>query len=256
MSVWKSFRFLLMALAVYLTLVVLIFLIESNVEGSNIKTLYDSIWYSLVTLTTVGYGDFYPVTPFGKLLGLLFLIGSLGLLGLLIGEVGGKINDIRERKKMGYQGTKFKDHVIIIGWDDFARSIAAQLINAKQNIGIVTNKKDDIDLIYEEFDNTRVFVLFADLKNFLMLEKLNIQEASMIFINLKDDTDKLIATLNVKKNYPEINCMVTLDSGELKETFYSAGVTYVLSKNEIASKLIASYIFEPDIIFPKKRIQV
>jgi len=121
------------------------------------------------------------------------------------------------------------------------------LINAKRNVGIVTNKKDDIDLIYEEFDITQVFVLFADLKNFHLLEKLNIKEASMIFFNLKDDTDKLIATLNVKKNYPGINFMVTVDNGDLKETFYSAGVTYVLSKNEIAAKLIASYIFEPDV---------
>jgi voltage-gated potassium channel len=41
--------------------------------------------------------------------------------------------------------------------------------------------------------------------------------------------------------------VVTLDNGNLKSTFHHAGVTYAISKNEISSKLLASYIYEPDV---------
>ena len=51
--------------------------------------------------------------------------------------------------------------------------------------------------------------------------------------------------------------IVSLDNSDLKKTFVSAGVTYALSKNEIASKLLASYIFEPDVaVFNEEIIAV
>ena len=76
---------------------------------------------------------------------------------------------------------------------------------------------------------------------------LNAEKANVIFINSGSDSDKLITILNIKKIYTDIEFVVILENSELKDTFVSAGVTYVLSKNEIASKLVASYIFEPAV---------
>ena len=148
---------------------------------------------------------------------------------------------------MGYNGTDFENHVVIIGWDDSAYAVTQQLINADHRVAIITDKKDDIDLIHEQYSKDEVFVLFADLKNVSLFEKAGVENAGMVFVNLPTDTDKLIAILNVKKAYPGRRFVVTLDNADLKDTFQTAGVTYVLSKNEIASKLIASYMFEPDV---------
>lgn len=243
----RNLRFIALVLLAYAILVFLVFQIESRQEGSNIQTIPDAIWYSLVTLTTVGYGDFYPVTSAGKIIGLTFLLGSLGVLGVLIGEFTGRMNEFRENRKMGYHGTNFSNHIIIIGWDEFAHNVTPQLIHADRKVAIVTNNKDDIDIIYEEFGKEHVFVLFTDLKNVALFNKLNITKSTMIFVNLQNDADKLIAILNIKKVYPDRNFLVTLDSIDLKDTFHAAGVTYVISKNEIAAKLTASYIFEPDV---------
>ena len=69
----------------------------------------------------------------------------------------------------------------------------------------------------------------------------------MVFINLEDDAEKLVFVLNLKKVYPNLKFAVVLDNSELKETFEVAGVMHVISKHEISSKLLASYIFEPDV---------
>ena len=61
------------------------------------------------------------------------------------------------------------------------------------------------------------------------------------------DTEKLVYIINIKKYYANLNYVVTLDNGNLKSTFQNAGVTYAISKNEISSKLLASYIYEPDV---------
>jgi|APHM01.1.fsa_nt_gi Ion channel. len=56
-------------------------------DAANIKDVGDTLWYALVTLTTVGYGDYYPVSAPGQVLGALFVLSSLGVLGLLIGKM-------------------------------------------------------------------------------------------------------------------------------------------------------------------------
>lgn len=232
---------------VWAALALLLTVFESGQIGSPIRSFGDAAWYSLVTLTTVGYGDMYPVTPAGKAIGALLLLGSLGVLGTLVFKVSGRIHEIRERRKMGHNGTPFSDHVVIIGWNEFARAIAEQLTKADRRVAIVTDAKDDIDLIYAQFPREAVFVLYADLKDVGMLEKAGIEHAAMVFPNLASDTDCLIAILNIKKRWPDKRFVVALDNPELRDTFRTAGVTYVLSRSEIASKLIASYLFEPDV---------
>jgi len=231
----------------YVLILFLIYLIEAPQEKGNINSFSDAFWYSLVTLTTVGYGDFYPVTLAGRFLSLFFIFGSLGLLGILIGNITERFNTLMEERKMGYKGTDFSRHVIILGWDSFARSITGQLVGASKKVAIVTDQKDNIELIYKEFDEDSVFVLFSDPKTTNMFDLLNPEASSVIFVNLANDTDKLITVLNLKKEYPGLDFMVILDNTDLKGTFSSAGVTFILSKNEIAAKLVASYIFEPDV---------
>lgn len=79
--------FLLSVAIIYVVLLVLLFLLESADGDSTIRTLGDAFWYSLVTLSTVGYGDVAPVTPLGRAIGVLFLFLSTGLLVTLFGTV-------------------------------------------------------------------------------------------------------------------------------------------------------------------------
>ncbi len=75
----------LCALAGYFLLLLLLMAVEGRAEGATIRTFPDALWYSVTTLTTVGYGDLYPVTTAGRLIGLLFQLMSLGVLAALVG---------------------------------------------------------------------------------------------------------------------------------------------------------------------------
>ncbi len=243
----RLWRIVLPIFCSWAVLVILLTVIESGHNDSAIQSFGDAAWYSLVTLTTVGYGDKYPVTIGGKAIGAVFLIGSLGVLGVLVYKVSERISEIRESRRMGYNGTDFERHVLILGWDDFARSVTRQVIDANQRVVIVTDNKDDVDMIHEQYPKDSVFVVFANLRDLALLEKAGIRRAGRVFPNLESDPDKLIAILNIKKEYPKTQFVVALDNPDLKDTFRAAGVTFVLSRNEIAAKMVASYIFEPDV---------
>lgn len=238
----------------YSFLIVLVLNAESDNEESNIKNLPDAIWYSIVTLTTVGYGDFYPVTTTGRIIGYIFLFLSLGFYAVLIGQISSIMNTVQQNRKLGMHGTKFSNHVVIIGWNDFSKAVIDQLVAAGRQIAIITKEKDNVDIIHEFYKSREVFVLFTDYNNYEILEKVNVKESSIVFVNLKDDTEKLVYILNIKKHYADLNYVVTLENANLKSTFQTAGVTYAISKNEISSKLLASYIFEPDVALYSEEI--
>ena len=54
---------------------------------SNIKTAEDAIWWSVTTITTVGYGDKYPVTTEGRIIAMILMLSGVGLFGTLSGLV-------------------------------------------------------------------------------------------------------------------------------------------------------------------------
>jgi hypothetical protein len=59
--------------------------LEAGAPGANIETASDALWYSIVTMATVGYGDQYPVTNPGRLLGSAIIIVGVGIFGTLTG---------------------------------------------------------------------------------------------------------------------------------------------------------------------------
>lgn len=75
---------ILILISVYLLLVGLLMLFERG-SGSEIKSYRDALWYSVVTMSTVGYGDMTPVTRAGKYIGLIFVLCSVGVLTAMIG---------------------------------------------------------------------------------------------------------------------------------------------------------------------------
>ncbi|MEL7006322.1 MAG: potassium channel family protein, partial [Bacteroidota bacterium] len=232
---------------IYFVLLIALVNVEKVSDQSALTTYSNAFWYSIVTLTTVGYGDLFPATLYGRIIGAAFVLMSLGVHIALIGTFVNLMTTIKENKKLGLNGTNFTDHAVIIGWDDFGKMVTDQLVGVSKKIAIVTNEKKDIDFIKDAYDSKKVFTLYSDYKSLDLLKKVNITQSSIVFVNFDSDTEKLVFIVNMKKMYPDLEFVVTLENGDLKNTFLNAGVSNTISKHEISSKLLASYMFEPDV---------
>jgi len=84
------------ALGVYLT--------EAEYAGANIKSLSDAFWWAIQTVSTVGYGDVYPVTPEGRIIGIFVMFAGIGILATFITALGSKLIEF----KLNERSTKEK----------------------------------------------------------------------------------------------------------------------------------------------------
>ncbi len=60
---------------------------ERSVEGSNIKTFGDGLWWAVTTVTTVGYGDRFPTTTEGRILAVMLMLVGISLVGVITASV-------------------------------------------------------------------------------------------------------------------------------------------------------------------------
>jgi voltage-gated potassium channel len=80
-------RFLLTAIVLVLNGALIVWLVERHAPHSNIHTLGDAVWWSFVTVTTVGYGDFYPVTTAGRVTACFIMAIGLVTLAVITAQV-------------------------------------------------------------------------------------------------------------------------------------------------------------------------
>ena len=81
----KSLKIVLSGAVVYIVLILALVGAENGQSNGTIHTVWDAIWFSVETVTTVGYGDLSPISPAGKLISTFFALCSIGLLSALVG---------------------------------------------------------------------------------------------------------------------------------------------------------------------------
>lgn len=243
----KNLVYFTIFLIFYLILLYSLYLIERNHPETNIDSFFNAFWYSIVTLTTVGYGDYYPATVAGKLIGLFFVLGSLGILGFLISQLNYKINAYMEAKKYGQQGLELADHIIIFGFNKFSQQVVSEIAAANEKCVVVSNSKADLDAVIDKYQkNENLHVFHCEYDAYADLAKIHINRAKCVYVSFTDDSESLVHILNIQAKYKDLKIIVNLNKPFLKETFKNAGVLFSISQEEIASKLIASYMFEPN----------
>ncbi|MEM1030865.1 MAG: ion transporter [Myxococcota bacterium] len=76
----------------------------------------DALWWSMTTLSTVGYGDLYPVTAEGRAVAVLTMVLGIGLLGGVAATTAATFIELRDRGKKGLRSYVLRDHLLVLGW--------------------------------------------------------------------------------------------------------------------------------------------
>lgn len=100
---------------------------EKGVPGSNIDTPIDALWWAFVTITTVGYGDYYPVTIEGRIVAVVLITAGVGLFGTFSGFIASWFLKDDKHKQLRYM----------------MMDLSQQIIELKTEVHELTTRLDD-----------------------------------------------------------------------------------------------------------------
>ena len=133
-------------------------------------TLINGLWWSVVTLTTVGYGDISPVTMGGRIVATIMMLFGVGLLGLFSATIAGVMVDRKIKEDRGMNSYDLKNHIIICEWNHRAwvvlNELRADPTTSETPIVVIADidrkPVDDDDLYFIQGDVTDETLYRAD----------------------------------------------------------------------------------------------
>ncbi len=138
---------LVIALLLVFTISWLVLLAEQGAPNSNIKTYHDAVWWAFVTITTVGYGDYYPVTGWGQSLAVILMFFGLGIIGVLSSYLASTFITLQRRRKEkivgGNEQDQDKDEVEDNTEDETNSNLEAELASIKGELAALRKLFED-----------------------------------------------------------------------------------------------------------------
>jgi voltage-gated potassium channel len=137
---------------IFLTIVVLEFasifvlVTERNDPNANIKTASDALWWAYVTVTTVGYGDEYPVTNSGRIVGVLLMTIGVGLFGVITGYLANAFLKPKSEEQNEQEVINVSPDTLQVGLQEIKRIIVEQ----EQYTAILKKRLETIDKLLHE----------------------------------------------------------------------------------------------------------
>ncbi len=204
---------------------------------------WDALWLSVVTMTTVGYGDISPTTSGGRMIGVLMMFFGIGVLGMFSATVAGVLVEKKMKKDRGMSSFELEDHIIICGWNhkahEILREIRADSRATQTPVAIIAQlescPEDDDNLHFvrgEISDETlrRAAVQSAD--TVIILGDLDLEGSSR-------DAQAVLATLTVETLNPDAYTIVELESGSNSMHCERANADEIIVSSEFSCRLIS-----------------
>lgn len=180
MRLWKQLSEMDYRVITILSLFIILFGTFSVywIEPETFPTLFDSFWWTMTTLTTVGYGDFFPVTVAGRLVGIFLFIFGIGLIGVLIGKIVEAASTYQRLKKEGKLMYKKSGHYVYIGWSKKTEQAIKEVLYHNNGAEIVLVE----DTPETPLTDDKVHFISGDPTEERILHKANIIEAKRVAI--------------------------------------------------------------------------
>ena len=217
------------------------------IEGS---TFTDSLYMTIITITTVGYGEAIPLHPAGKAFTMFLILLGAGFVLYLIGEiteamVEGGLQQIIGRKHMEKRLAELKDHFIICGFGRIGRVICKILQENQRPFVVIEHNPKEIQAL----DESGFMAIDGNAADDEVLLKAGIKQARGLIAVVSSDADNVYITLSARGLNPELFIMAR-SSGEegVEIKLLRAGATKVISPYFIGACRMAQQIVRPTVI--------
>jgi voltage-gated potassium channel len=209
----------------------------------------DSLYMTVITVTTVGFSEVNPVSDQGRILTMTILISGLGVLGYVVGTltrtlVEGQLLEVMGRKKLERQIQKLKDHYIICGYGRVGRIICEEIKKSKPTPLVVIDQDSTLTPQIEEHG---YLYLLGDATREETLMKAGILSAKGLATALDSEADNVYITLTARGLNPDLFVLARAGRRGSEKKLERAGANRVVSPHQIGGFRMAQALLRPHV---------
>lgn len=210
----------------------------------------NALYFTIITITTLGYGDISPINPAQKLFAMTLVIGGVGLVAyaftLTVTVVSMVVEEITTGAKQRHRISDTKDHFIICGYGRVGSAVHRELLRRKQRTIII--EKDKAVVEKELWEEPDVLAIPGDATDEDIIKDAGIERARGVIITTGDDVDNLFITLTAREIRSDI-WIVTRASKKVNiKRLYRAGADKVISPETSGAEDIFFAAIQPTIM--------
>ena len=244
-------RFELITLLILLMFVVTtggiaIYVLEET-HNPNINTIFDALYWSLVTISTVGYGDISPVSDFGRVISMVIILFGIAMLSfatsVIVSAFSEKLNELKEERVVE-EVNKNSEFYIICGYGQMTKMFF-RLAKKEMKNYIILDK--DSDRVAEAIQGGYKAIK-DDASRHDTLERFRTANSKVTILCMShDDVENIYITLNAKSISRDIKVIARAGSVDMIKKYERAGADHILLPNEVASRMMMSAILRPRV---------
>ena len=223
--------------------------------------LADGFWWALVTVATVGYGDTYPVTPEGKILGTLVIMGGVIIMSAFTATMASLMVERSLREGKGLETALLNNHLVICGINRNLNRVLEELAqNAATDEVVLVNNMDEEDFaaLKENYaGKLELRFVRGDYSKEAILRRAGITSASSVIIladtfgdiptgSLVDDRT-ILTTLTIKDLKPKIRICAEIVDEEKVDHVRRAGADEIVVQGGMSGFMLARGTNSPEL---------
>lgn len=214
----------------------------------DISSWPDAIWYSFVTMTTVGYGDLFPKTGMGRALGIVLMVLGVGVLGMFTANVASLLVEKAMNKDEGLEQIDDINHYLVCGWNSRAEQVVDELVHRLHGVTTVVVVAD---IEHTPVHHHSVRFVQGDSTDERVLRRANVHKAKAALILSADtkgssaDASAVLTVLTIESINSDVYTCVELQDETNAQHCRRANADEILVSGHMTSKLLASSILDP-----------
>lgn len=237
---------------IYTAIALLIILLVIGVIGFRFMSHYtwvDAFYMTVITITTVGFGEVQPLDDKSKIFTIFLILNSVVIVGYaltIITEFILSKNNIEElkQKKMQKKIDALNNHIIICGFGRNGKQAATKLLAHKQPFVIIEKNKE----VIEKFEDENTPFVIGNANEDEILLQAGITRASTLISALPNDADNLFVVLSARQMKNDLRIISRASQETSYEKLKLAGANNVILPDRIGGDHMASLVVVPDLI--------
>ncbi|MGC8505408.1 MAG: potassium channel family protein [Thermoplasmata archaeon] len=226
------------------------YILQNNVQQSGIHSMFESLWWTMQTVTTVGYGDVTIYGTAARVNAMVVMILGIGSIGLFTASLATVFVDSRISRKLGEVRLRMKEHIIVCNFDSISSETIRRIAEQGNEIAILSNEP-------VSFQHENVFYIKGSCLEPADLERAGISRASKAIVfsgKIRNDEDptgvdarSILSGMEMKKQNPEIYVIAELYNPNSEMHAIEVGIDETITRGNVSSLLIYNSIMNPGV---------